>query len=721
MKESSFFRTLFPRSLQLLLVSCLLFFVSQPTWGQTNLEIDATTLRSTGGVATLDRAVYFNHWGHFNTNTALDQLVTSINGFNSFTGRETFELDTFIAQGLGEDPGNPGFFIPSNLTNEIQTDFRNFALNSNRWSSLRNHPNPIFVQSGRATPNWPAFTLPTSGATLPVADGGAAYAQLLTAYAEEVLYGSGPSQGFLPFDPDRNYLEIMNEPQLELNKPSNGTVTWQQVIDMHRTVTETVKAAFPQVNIGGASVGDNLVGPHRWSLMRAMMEDMVNWNAEFDFWSVHLYECYQVTTAQQPFQLTHHSPAHLNGLMDLFEATSNRLFGDSKQFAVTEYGSWSFTSLDTGGGFNGSGQNFGSYTRDERQWDVARDTKEKLMEFLRRPDRIINATPFIGIQHFTSSSPSEEEGYYNFFDRLANGSYVETILGGLYRLYNDVNGDFVMVEKDNVDTQAIAVLDGNQIHVMLNNMQQSNNAVSINLTTGSSNVVSASLNRLYFNGTQGVYEDGIDVTTSWQTITMLPNEGAVLTLTLDSPVATNGTREAETFYATQTEQPIPFNGLAGPFDLPNVTTTDIQTATFRVSYSRTSAPQGEPFTFFINGASSFPVPSTGNIGFDENDTQITSREIEIPVASLQEGDNQVFVSFQSGGGQVLAVTLEATFQEVPFLLGDCNLDGVVDFLDIAPLIALLSGGDFLPQGDCNQDGTINFLDIAPFIAILTAG
>lgn len=52
-------------------------------------------------------------------------------------------------------------------------------------------------------------------------------------------------------------------------------------------------------------------------------------------------------------------------------------------------------------------------------------------------------------------------------------------------------------------------------------------------------------------------------------------------------------------------------------------------------------------------------------------------------------------------------------------LGDCNLDGGVNFLDIAPLISILTANSFLDQPDCNQDGVVNFLDITPFIAILT--
>ena len=52
------------------------------------------------------------------------------------------------------------------------------------------------------------------------------------------------------------------------------------------------------------------------------------------------------------------------------------------------------------------------------------------------------------------------------------------------------------------------------------------------------------------------------------------------------------------------------------------------------------------------------------------------------------------------------------------LLGDANCDETVDFLDIAPFIALLSNGEFKAEADIDNSGVVDFLDIAPFIAIL---
>ena len=52
------------------------------------------------------------------------------------------------------------------------------------------------------------------------------------------------------------------------------------------------------------------------------------------------------------------------------------------------------------------------------------------------------------------------------------------------------------------------------------------------------------------------------------------------------------------------------------------------------------------------------------------------------------------------------------------ILGDCDLNGTVNFFDIQPFIDVLSSNTFLPQADCNQDGVVDFFDIQFFIDIL---
>lgn len=50
--------------------------------------------------------------------------------------------------------------------------------------------------------------------------------------------------------------------------------------------------------------------------------------------------------------------------------------------------------------------------------------------------------------------------------------------------------------------------------------------------------------------------------------------------------------------------------------------------------------------------------------------------------------------------------------------GDVDRNGIVDFGDIVPIIALLRGSPFRKEADTDFDGVISFLDIPGFIAIL---
>ena len=53
------------------------------------------------------------------------------------------------------------------------------------------------------------------------------------------------------------------------------------------------------------------------------------------------------------------------------------------------------------------------------------------------------------------------------------------------------------------------------------------------------------------------------------------------------------------------------------------------------------------------------------------------------------------------------------------LLGDVNLDGVVDLLDVTPFVDLLMNANFQLEADINQDGTVDLLDVQPFVDLLT--
>ncbi len=53
------------------------------------------------------------------------------------------------------------------------------------------------------------------------------------------------------------------------------------------------------------------------------------------------------------------------------------------------------------------------------------------------------------------------------------------------------------------------------------------------------------------------------------------------------------------------------------------------------------------------------------------------------------------------------------------IIGDVNGDGVVNLLDVAPFVDLLTSGQFQAEGDINGDGVVNLLDVAGFVELIS--
>ncbi len=84
------------------------------------------------------------------------------------------------------------------------------------------------------------------------------------------------------------------------------------------------------------------------------------------------------------------------------------------------------------------------------------------------------------------------------------------------------------------------------------------------------------------------------------------------------------------------------------------------------------------------------------------------------------------VTIQLGVGREASGT-QSRFDDVSLsstsatLLGDVNLDDVVNGLDVDPFVGLVTGGTYQAEGDMNGDGEVNGLDVDPFVAAVVGG
>ena len=109
---------------------------------------------------------------------------------------------------------------------------------------------------------------------------------------------------------------------------------------------------------------------------------------------------------------------------------------------------------------------------------------------------------------------------------------------------------------------------------------------------------------------------------------------------------------------------------------------------------------------------------------------ITDRNVTLS-GTLQDGSpietslNTTFGGFFSANPDGAAAGATVTVTLVPDLpplvvLGDVDMNGVVDFADIPAFIAILQAGTFTAEADIDLDEQVTFADIPGFIAILSA-
>ena len=110
--------------------------------------------------------------------------------------------------------------------------------------------------------------------------------------------------------------------------------------------------------------------------------------------------------------------------------------------------------------------------------------------------------------------------------------------------------------------------------------------------------------------------------------------------------------------------------------------------------------EGDLFTVTLPDGSSTEDRTISSIVFSQNG--MNDAGMLVFILNFTDGTQGIFTAVNS-----------------PVLLGDVNRDGVVDFLDISPFIAVLALNGFQAEADTNGDGTVDFLDISPFIILLS--
>ena len=95
--------------------------------------------------------------------------------------------------------------------------------------------------------------------------------------------------------------------------------------------------------------------------------------------------------------------------------------------------------------------------------------------------------------------------------------------------------------------------------------------------------------------------------------------------------------------------------------------------------------------------------------------------VEVQLPPLPSGSDQYIIQTiaVSDSSTMIGNTSNAVTLVANTLLGDVNLDGMTNLLDVQPFVNLLVSGEFQVEADINFDGAVNLVDIAPFVILLS--
>ena len=124
--------------------------------------------------------------------------------------------------------------------------------------------------------------------------------------------------------------------------------------------------------------------------------------------------------------------------------------------------------------------------------------------------------------------------------------------------------------------------------------------------------------------------------------------------------------------------------------------TTLENLTDATTFSGTTAPVDDPGS--TSPETLWEWLDTGDTGF------FGMRMLDNPTETVAAMKTLLIEKNPPGDGEVLK--------------GDVNLDGVVNLLDVASFVELLSDNTFQAEADCNCDGVLNLLDVQPFVSLL---
>ncbi|WNJ20430.1 T9SS type A sorting domain-containing protein [Pontibacter sp. G13] len=606
---------------------CVGIFVHPRTaQAQGTVTIDHKTQRYIDGVSQLDRGKYINFHGFFGNGSTDSDLVSFRNTYNVASTNVGSRRFWSPLNKVDDDAAGT---IPSVTDKYNGTRTVDGTVATGKLNSLMHDPNVDYSVTD------------ISQRSLDVA------AYIAQSFKDE-------------WDDVPTFYEPLNEPMVHANEfyPQNANSTQTDIIitkicEFYRDMGSALHAVPELSNmqmIGYASAYPQFENNDFDLFTRRYKKYIDIAGADMDGFSLHLYDGVGLNNSGG-----RRSGSNAEAIMDLVEAYSFEELGVVKPLAITEYGR--LVESQPGWVAGGSVSNYEAVENSQ----ALRSQNHMVMSFMERAGNMMISIPF---------SVGKSNPYNDKFSRAAlwieqtNGSYALTERRYFFEMWKDVQGDRVSINSSNIDVQTQAFVNGNKLYVVLNNLNDATQTVSLNMVdqTGLQTVQTKRL-KVFTNAVPQFTTSSSSSAPS--SLSIAYGETVVLTYTFGSNVSFTNDINSQKYYATSTLKPITANTDV-TFTINGVSKgSGSGTATLRVGVGRNLGANLAP-TVKVNGQT---VTYSGDVirGYDQSNRSRFFGILEIPVdmSLLNSGTNTVKVQFPDGGGHVSSVILQVEAYTTP--------------------------------------------------------
>ncbi len=601
-----------------------------------NVSIDLQKQRFLGDESNLDRAKYFN----VHNGSEEPKFPTFLKDNNVGFGRQFW--DPFSALGKGNFPDTPA------SSDGILRPVRRFISTVNPKNVWSPEYDPV-VAANAAVRYW----------------------------VDQVDTNGRPE-----------YWEPFNEPFIKAKDFEGGTYTNGEIVTlMSQWFKEMAIAVHNKPELANMKViGFSSAFPsyarrdfsETWQNHMKKFIDIAG--ADIDALSVHPYD-----GVNQVGQANGRSGSNSEAILDLIESYTDQKFNSPKKLAITEYG-----VIESNEAFPAGPAP--SYYNEARSAVSIFGLNSMLFNFLERQDNIEICIPFVtGRADFFYSAGFAADGgdgtprpYTPAYLRptelsttspFRNDDYVLTFKAHFYEFWKDVKGDRAKITSDDLDVQVQAFVDGNTAYVAINNLDDADKTVNLSFLSGGTNISNVKTSALVINGQNTpIYEEGTDSSSLPSSITLRTGETKLFTITYSTPVQFTSSIVRKKYYGTSPQASndkaptveIDAN-TAYTFNIKNVVTAASGDATLRLSVGiplttgvGSTTPSGLdrlPSEVTFN-STSLTIPTNWK-GYDQTGRAdfYAMLEFDVPYNLVNDGDNEVTVTYAKTGGRLAAAVL----------------------------------------------------------------